>query len=100
VSTAVRDDIFEIGRRVRQGDPLSPNLFNCVLEEIVRKMDWEKKGIGIKIDGKPLNNLRFADDVVPVGNLKEKIRKVMQSFDEAKYGGRFGMQYRKNKTNE
>lgn len=32
---------------VRQGDPLSSNLFKCVLTEIFRNTEWEKKGIQI-----------------------------------------------------
>jgi len=45
-------------------------------------MDWEEKGMRTKMDGKPLNKLRFADDVVLVGKSKEEIQKMMQSFDE------------------
>jgi len=54
VKTARTGPTVKIGRAVRQGDPLSSNLFNCALEEIFRKMKWENKGI--KIDAKYLNN--------------------------------------------
>ena len=43
-------------------DPLSPNIFNCVLEQVVRELNWEDKGI--KLHGTYINNLRFADDTV------------------------------------
>lgn len=48
---------FKIGRGVKQGDPLSPNLFNEVIEEIIRGLNWENRGI--KIYWKYLNNLRL-----------------------------------------
>jgi len=42
---------FKIKRRVRQGDPLSPNIFNAVLEDIFRKLDWKGRGLEIKSRG-------------------------------------------------
>jgi Reverse transcriptase (RNA-dependent DNA polymerase). len=33
---------FKFGRGARQGDPISPKLFTCVLEYVFRKLDWEK----------------------------------------------------------
>ena len=53
---------FKLERGVKQGDPLSPNLFNAVIEEIFWELGWEN--VGIKINGRYLNNLRFADDLV------------------------------------
>lgn len=57
---------FETGRGVKQGDPLSSNIFNCVLEQAFRKVNWEKKGI--RVNGRYLNNLRFADDIVLISD--------------------------------
>ncbi len=45
---------FPINRRVKQGDPLSPNIFISVLEKVFRNLEWE--GQGIKINGQWLNN--------------------------------------------
>jgi len=67
---------FKIGKGVRQGDPLSANLFNCALEEVFRGMNWGDKGI--KIDGKYLNNLRFADDVVLIGASNTEVQEMFQ----------------------
>lgn len=65
---------FRVKRGVRQGDPLSPNLFNAVLEHAFRMLDWEEKGI--RIDGKRLNNLRFADDVILVSSQVDELGKM------------------------
>ncbi len=69
---------INIERGVRQGDPLSPNLFNCILEEIFRRLEWEGKGI--KIDGEHLNNLRFADDVVLISDNIEELEMLGNEF--------------------
>ena len=61
---------FSIDRGTKQGDPISPPLFNCVLERIFRKVkpDWNKKKYGFLMDsGALLQNLRFADDVLVIG---------------------------------
>ncbi len=48
-----------IQRGVRQGDTLSPKLFNAGLEQVFRRLNWENKGI--QINGERLNHLRFAE---------------------------------------
>ncbi len=62
IITDKEGNYFKISKGVKQGDPLSPLLFNCALEEVFRNINWEGKGV--KINGKYLNNLRFADDIV------------------------------------
>jgi len=78
MSTQITGPTFKIGRGVRQEDPLLSNLFNCTLEEIFRKMKCENEEM--KIDGKYLNNVRFADDVVLIGNNVEEIQEMFQEF--------------------
>ncbi len=51
-----------------------PDLFNCVLEEVLGELDW--KGKGIKIDGEHLNNLRFADDMALIGESHEELEEM------------------------
>ena len=53
---------FRNERGVRQGDPISPELFSTVLEDLFRRLDCKEKGI--KINGKRISHLRFTDDVV------------------------------------
>ena len=55
-------DWFQIGKGVRQGYILSPCLFNLHAEYIMRKAGLEETQAGIKIAGKNINHLRYADD--------------------------------------
>ena len=55
-------DWFQIGKGVRQGYMLSPCLFNLYAEYIMRNTGLEEAQAGIKIAGRNINNLRYADD--------------------------------------
>ena len=55
-------DWFQIGKGVRQGCILSPCLFNLYAEYIMRNTGLEETQAGIKIAGRNINNLRYADD--------------------------------------
>ena len=55
-------DWFQIGKGVRQGYILSPCLFNLYVEYIMRNAALEETQAGIKIAGRNINNLRYADD--------------------------------------
>ena len=55
-------DWFQIGKRVCQGCILSPCLFNFYAEYIMRNAGQEEAQAGIKIAGRNINNLRYADD--------------------------------------
>ena len=55
-------DWFQIGKRVCQGCILSPWLFNFYAEYIMRNAGLEEAQAGIKIAGRNINNLRYADD--------------------------------------
>ena len=55
-------DWFQIGKGVRQGCILSPCLFNLHAEYIMRNAGLEEAQAGIKIAGRNINNLRYADD--------------------------------------
>ena len=57
-------DWFQIGKGVRQGCILSPCLFNLY---IMRNSGLEEAQAGIKIAGRNLNNLRYADDTTLIG---------------------------------
>ena len=55
-------DWFQIGKGVSQGCTLSPCLFNFYAEYIMRNAGLEETQAGIKIAGRNINNLRYADD--------------------------------------
>ena len=55
-------DCFQIGKGVHQGCMLSPCLFNLYAEYIMRNSGLEETQAGIKIAGRNINNLRYADD--------------------------------------
>ena len=55
-------DWFQIGKGVRQACILSPCLFNLYAEYIMRNTGMEEAEAGIKIAGRNINNLRYADD--------------------------------------
>ena len=64
-------DWFQIGKGVRQGCILSPCLFNFYAGNIMRNTGLEETQAGIKIAGRNVNNLRYADDIT----LWQKVKK-------------------------
>ena len=86
---------FEINRGVKQGCPLSPILFNCVLEAAFKELDWTKDSIYVK--NKPLNNLRFADDVILMAESAKKLTKMMSQLVAVCV--KRGLTINRNKTN-
>ena len=65
-----------IRRGVKQGDPLSPILFNLVVDQLLRRL--EKSGYGIAIDGKLLCCLAYADDLLLFGRDVQEIEALAQ----------------------
>ena len=53
---------FQIGKGLRQGRMLSPCLFNLYAECIMRNAGLDEAEAGIKMAGRNINNLRYADD--------------------------------------
>ena len=63
-------DWFQIGKGVLQGCILSPCLLNVYAEYIMRNAGLEEAQTGIKIAGRNLNNLRYADDTTLMAEMK------------------------------
>ena len=66
-------DWFQIGKGVCQGCILSPCLFNLYAEYIMRNAGLEEAQAGIKITGRNINNLRYADDTTLRAESKEEL---------------------------
>ena len=67
-------DWFQIGKGVHQGCMLSPCSFNLHAEDIMRNAGLEEAQAGIKIAGRNINNLRYADDTTLMAESKEELR--------------------------
>ena len=75
-------DWFKIRRVVRQGCILSPCLFNLYAEYIMRNAGLEETQAGIKIAGRNLNNLRYADDTTLMAESKEELKSLLMKVKE------------------
>ena len=69
-----KTDWFQIGKGVHQGCMLSPCLFNFYAEYIMRNAGLEEAQAGIKIAGRNINNLRFADDTTLMAESEEELK--------------------------
>ena len=67
-------DWFQIGKGVRQGCILSPCLFNLYADYINGNAGLEKTQAGIKIAGRNINNLRYADDNTLMAESEEELK--------------------------
>ena len=75
-------DWFQTGKGVLQGCILSPCLFNLYAQYIMRNAGLEEAQAGIKIAGRNINNLRYADDTALMAENEEKL----ESLDESERG--------------
>ena len=75
-------DCFQIGKGVCQGCILSPCLFNLYAEYIMRNAGLEETQAGIKIAGRNLNNLRYADDTTLMAENEEELKNLLMRVKE------------------
>ena len=68
-------DWFQIGKGVCQGCILSPCLFNLYAEYIMKNAGLDEAHTGIKIAGRNINNLRYADDVILLSESEEELKR-------------------------
>ena len=76
-------DWLQIGKGVRQGCILSPFLFNLYTEYIMRNAGLEEAPAGIKIAGRNINILRYADDTTLMAESEEETKELL---DESERG--------------
>ena len=71
-----------MGKGVCQGSILSPCLFNFYAEYIIRNVGLEEAQAGIKITGRNINNLRYADDTTLMAGSKEELKSLLMKVKE------------------
>ena len=82
VRTGHGTDWFQIGKGVCQGCILSPCLFNLYAEYIMRNAGLEEAQAGIKIAGRNISNLRYADDTSLMAESEEELKSLLMQVKE------------------
>ena len=75
-------DWFQIGKRVRQGCILLPCLFNLYAEYITRNAGLDEAQAEVKIAGRNINNLRYADDTTFMAESEEELKSLLMKMKE------------------
>ena len=75
-------DWFQIGKGACQGCILSPCLFNLYAEYIMRNAGLEETQAGIKIAGRNINNLSYADDTTLMAESEEELKSLLMKVKE------------------
>jgi len=75
-------DWFQIGKGVCQGCILSPCLLNLYAEYIMGNAGLEEAQAGIKISGRNINNLRYADDTTLMAKSEEELNSLLMKVKE------------------
>ena len=89
-------DWFQIGKGVRQGCILSPCLFNFYAEYIMRNAELDEAQAGIKLAGKNINNLRYAEDTTLMAENEEELKSLLTKVKEE--SEKFGLKLNIQKT--
>ena len=90
-------DWFQIGKGVCQGYILSPCLFNFNAEYIMRNAGLEETQAGIKIAGRNINHLRYADDTTHMAESEEELKSLLMKVKEE--SEKVGLKLNIQKTN-
>ena len=75
-------DWLQIGKGVCQGCMLSPCLFNLYAEYIMWNVGLDEAQAGIKIAGRNINNLRYADDTTVMAESEEELKSLLTKVKE------------------
>ena len=78
----VTTDWFQIGKGVHQGCILSPYLCNLYAEYILRNTELEEAQAGIKIAGRNISNIRYADDTTLMAESEEEVKSLLMKVKE------------------
>ena len=83
VRTGHGTDWFQIGKGVHQDCILSPCLFNLNEEYIMKNAGLEEAQAGIKIAGRNISNLRYADNITLMAESEEKLKSFLKVKEES-----------------
>ena len=75
-------DWFQFGKGVRQSCVSLPCLFNLYTEYITGNAMLDKAQVGIKIAGRDISNLRYADDATPMAESEEELKSLLMKVEE------------------
>ena len=75
-------DWFKIGKGIRQGCILSPCLFNLYAEYFMRNAGLDEAQAGIKISGRNINHLRYANDTTLMAESEEELKSLLMKVKE------------------
>ena len=75
-------DCFKIGKAVHQGCILSPCLFNLHAEYIMQNARLDEAQAEIKIPGRNINNLRYADDTTLMADREARLKSLLMTVKE------------------
>ena len=73
---------FQSGKGVRQGCVLSPWVFNLYAEYIMQNAGLDEAQARIKIAGRNINNLRYADDTTLIAESEEELKNLLMKMKE------------------
>ena len=93
-------DWFKIGKGVHQGCILSPCLFNWYAEYIMRNNGLDEAQAGIKIAGRNIKNLRYADDTTLMAESEEELKSPLVKMREENEKVGLKLNIQKSKTME
>ena len=93
-------DWFQIGKGVRQGCILSPCLYNLYAEYIMWNAGLDEAQAGIKISGRNINNLRYADDTTLMAESKEELKSLLMKVKKETEKAGFKAQHSENEDHD
>ena len=85
-------DWFQIRKGVCQGCILSPCLFNLYAEHIMGNAGLDEAQAGIKMPGRNINNLRYADDTTLMAESAEELKSLLMKEESEKVGLKLNIQ--------